>query len=102
MTQYLDNHYTEPLTLEMLAEVCHGSPYHLHRTFKKVTGVTPVDYIQHKRIAAASELLLNSDQAVGGIALRVGMPNTSYFITLFKRKRGILLHNFVSEANRRQ
>lgn len=88
MTQYLDNHYTEPLTLEMLAEVCHGSPYHLHRTFKKVTGVTPVDYIQHKRIAAASELLLNSDQAVGGIALRVGMPNTSYFITLFKRKTG--------------
>lgn len=89
MTLYLDNHYTEPLTLEALAEVCHGSPYHLHRTFKKITGITPVDYIQQKRIAAASEYLRNSDQTVGGIALQVGLPNTSYFITLFKRKTGL-------------
>lgn len=89
MTLYLDNHYTEPLTLEALAEVCHGSPYHLHRTFKKITGITPVDYIQQKRIAAASEYLRNSDQTVGGIALQVGLPNTSYFITLFKKKTGL-------------
>lgn len=89
MTLYLDNHYTEPLTLEALAEVCHGSPYHLHRIFKKITGITPVDYIQQKRIAAASEYLRNSDQTVGGIALQVGLPNTSYFITLFKKKTGL-------------
>lgn len=48
MTEYIDKHYHEPLTLETLAEVCHGSPYHLHRTFKKVTGITPVDYIQQR------------------------------------------------------
>lgn len=89
MTLYLDNHYTEPLTLEALAEVCHGSPYHLHRTFKKITGITPLDYIQQKRIAAASDYLRNSNQTVRGIASLVGLPNTSYFITLFKRKTGL-------------
>ncbi|WP_179088183.1 bifunctional transcriptional activator/DNA repair enzyme AdaA [Paenibacillus odorifer] len=88
MTEYIDHNYMVPLTLETLAEVCHGSPYHLHRTFKKVTGITPVDYIQQKRIAKASEYLLTTEQAVAEIALRVGLPNTSYFITLYKKKTG--------------
>lgn len=88
MTEYIDHNYMVPLTLETLAEVCHGSPYHLHRTFKKVKGITPVDYIQQKRIAKASEYLLTTEQAVAEIALRVGLPNTSYFITLYKKKTG--------------
>lgn len=88
MTEYIDKHYQEPLTLEMLAEVCHGSPYHLHRTFKKVTGITPVDYIQQKRIDQASEYLVTTDRAVADIGTHVGLPNTSYFITLFKKKTG--------------
>ncbi|OME17927.1 AraC family transcriptional regulator [Paenibacillus odorifer] len=88
MTEYIDHNYMAPLSLETLAEVCHGSPYHLHRTFKKVTGITPVDYIQQKRIAKASEYLLTTEQAVAEIALRVGLPNTAYFITLYKKKTG--------------
>lgn len=89
MTEYIDKHYHEPLTLETLAEVCHGSPYHLHRTFKKVTGITPVDYIQQKRIDQASEYLVTTDRDVADIGLHVGLPNTSYFITLFKKKTGL-------------
>jgi AraC family transcriptional regulator of adaptative response / methylphosphotriester-DNA alkyltransferase methyltransferase len=88
MTGYIDNHYQEPLTLETLAEVCHGSPYHLHRTFRKVTGITPVDYIQQKRIDKASEYLVTTEWTVADIGLQVGLPNTSYFITLFKKKTG--------------
>ncbi|MNO42914.1 Bifunctional transcriptional activator/DNA repair enzyme AdaA [compost metagenome] len=88
MTGYIDNHYPEPLTLETLAEVCHGSPYHLHRTFKKITGITPVDYIQQKRIDKASEYLVTTERAVADIGLQVGLPNASYFITLFKKKTG--------------
>ncbi|MEK3864930.1 bifunctional transcriptional activator/DNA repair enzyme AdaA [Paenibacillus sp. FSL H7-0716] len=88
MTEYIDHNYMAPLSLETLAEVCHGSPYHLHRTFKKVTGITPVDYIQQKRIAKASEYLLTTVQTVAEIAFRVGLPNTAYFITLYKKKTG--------------
>lgn len=47
-----------------------------------------MDYIQQKRIAKASEYLLTTEQAVAEIALRVGLPNTSYFITLYKKKTG--------------
>ncbi|WP_246317066.1 bifunctional transcriptional activator/DNA repair enzyme AdaA [Paenibacillus agri] len=88
MTRYMDNHLTEPVTLGHLAEVCHGSPYHLHRTFKKITGITPVDYLQQQRVAKARQYLLQSEQGVAKIGQSVGLPNTSYFITLFKKKTG--------------
>lgn len=60
-----------------------------------------MDYIQQKRIAKASEYLLTTEQAVAEIALRVGLPNTAYFITLYKKKRGIRPHSFVSLTNRK-
>ncbi|PLS16467.1 AraC family transcriptional regulator [Bacillus sp. M6-12] len=88
ITEYIDTHYNEKLTLEVLAEACLGSPYHLHRTFKKVKGITPVAYIQETRVNKAKLYLAQSEIAVTDIALFVGMPNISYFITLFKKKTG--------------
>ncbi|MEC0121801.1 bifunctional transcriptional activator/DNA repair enzyme AdaA [Paenibacillus apiarius] len=88
ITQYIDTNYSETLTLEALADVCHGSPYHLHRTFKRIKGITPVEYIQRTRISKAIEYLTTSDKAIAEIALRVGIPNTAYFITLFKKRTG--------------
>ena len=33
--EYIEKHFDEALTLDILAEMCHGSPFHLQRTFKK-------------------------------------------------------------------
>lgn len=88
ITQYIDMNYSETITLETLADVCHGSPYHLHRTFKRIKGITPVEYIQRTRIAKAIEYLATTDKAIAEIALYVGIPNTAYFITLFKKRTG--------------
>ncbi|QCJ41806.1 methylphosphotriester-DNA--protein-cysteine methyltransferase family protein [Bacillus sp. S3] len=85
ITEYIDKNYPEKLTLDTLAEMSHGSPYHLHRTFKKITGNTPVEYIQQVRINMAKKFLLQSDRAIADIAKAVGIPNTPYFITLFKK-----------------
>jgi AraC family transcriptional regulator of adaptative response / methylphosphotriester-DNA alkyltransferase methyltransferase len=88
VTEYMDRNYMETLTLETLADICHGSPYHLHRTFKKVKGFTPVEYIQRIRIGKAKEQLISSDKPITMVGVSVGMPNTPYFITLFKKKTG--------------
>ncbi|WP_246131936.1 bifunctional transcriptional activator/DNA repair enzyme AdaA [Paenibacillus hemerocallicola] len=88
ISQYIDSNYGETLTLETLADMCHGSPYHLHRTFKRIKGITPVEYVQHTRMAKAKECLSRSDQPVADIAMAVGIPNASYFITLFKKRTG--------------
>ncbi|WP_136605132.1 bifunctional transcriptional activator/DNA repair enzyme AdaA [Paenibacillus dokdonensis] len=89
MTEYMDKNFAEALTLEVLADVCHGSPYHLHRTFKKIMSMTPTEYLQNIRIGKAQAYLLTSSLSVAEIATRVGFPHTSYFIALFKKKTGL-------------
>ncbi|PGV53894.1 bifunctional transcriptional activator/DNA repair enzyme AdaA [Bacillus sp. AFS037270] len=88
ITNFINENYNSKLTLETLADISHGSPYHLQRTFKKVKGMTPVEYIQEVRIIKAKDLLMKSDRAVTEISRMAGIPNTPYFITLFKKKTG--------------
>lgn len=89
VAEYIDRHYEEKLTLELLADMCHGSPYHLQRTFKRVMQMTPVEYIQRRRIEAAKRALLHTRRTVADIALEVGIGSPAYFITLFKKTTGV-------------
>jgi len=88
ITEYIHVHYAESLTLQTIADMYHGSPHHLHRTFKRIKGITPAQYIQQRRIDRALQALLETDQNVHEIAKSVGIPNTPYFITLFKKLVG--------------
>ncbi len=92
--EYIDRNYADALTLDLLADACHGSPYHLLRTFKRIKGVTPTEYIQQKRIDRAKDRLAFSDTPVAEVGASVGMPNTPYFITLFKKKTGCTPGNY--------
>lgn len=89
ITDYIDSHYSQPLTLEVLANMCHGSPFHLQRTFKRIKNMTPVEYVQLVRIEHAKDLLKATEKTIGEISRRIGLPNTPYFITLFKKKLGL-------------
>ncbi|OME80829.1 AraC family transcriptional regulator [Paenibacillus sp. FSL A5-0031] len=86
--EYIDRNYMNNLTLQVVADQCHGSPYHLHRTFKKIKHMTPVEYIQQLRVDKAKEQLTSSDLSISEIGSSVGMRNTPYFVTLFKKKTG--------------
>lgn len=85
---YIDRHYEEDIDLATLGELCHGSPYHLHRTFRKVTGITPLAYLQQARVKEAQRLLAATELPVTQIGDTVGMRNTPYFTTLFKKLTG--------------
>ncbi len=85
----LNQRYTDLLTLDALALELAVSPYHLHRVFKRVTGVTPADYVHDRRIQAAKEALrAGSRPTVTDIALAVGFRSLSHFSTVFKRATG--------------
>ncbi|MFC4101954.1 bifunctional transcriptional activator/DNA repair enzyme AdaA [Paenibacillus xanthanilyticus] len=98
ITDYIDTHLQEDLSLESLSQICHGSVFHMHRTFKRLQGETPVQYIQHRRIAEASSLLARSGLGIAEVAAKVGLPNVPYFTTLFKRKTGMTPAEFRTTA----
>ncbi|MCG7406862.1 bifunctional transcriptional activator/DNA repair enzyme AdaA [Paenibacillus sp. ACRRX] len=88
IAHYIEAHFSDTLTLAVLADMCHGSPYHLQRTFKRITGLTPIEYAQRTRITTAIEYLIHTDKSISDIARLVGIPNIPYFITLFKKRIG--------------
>jgi AraC family transcriptional regulator of adaptative response / methylphosphotriester-DNA alkyltransferase methyltransferase len=87
--QWMDAHYMETVNLDKLAELFHGSPYHLHRTFKRIKEITPTDYIQQLRLKKAMHDLKTTNQTVMEIAMAVGIPNPAHFATLFQKKTGL-------------
>ncbi len=48
--RYIDAHPDKPATLEALSSAIGLSPFHLHRTFKALTGITPRAYADSRRL----------------------------------------------------
>ncbi|MGO4543454.1 helix-turn-helix domain-containing protein [Paenibacillus sp. 2TAB23] len=88
MMQWIEEHYSEEIRLDDLAESLHLSKYHLSRLFQQETGSSLSDYILARRIKQACRLLYGTAYSVEHISTLVGYPNASYFIRLFKRVMG--------------
>ncbi len=89
VVSYIQNHYAEPLTLGMFADMLHITPYHLCRLFKKETGMTVMEYLLEIRLQKASELLKNTGLLIAQIAFDSGFSDESYFCRAFRRSKGI-------------
>ncbi|WP_297585485.1 bifunctional transcriptional activator/DNA repair enzyme AdaA [uncultured Lactobacillus sp.] len=84
----LQTHYMQKLSLNELASIVHGDPSYLRHTYKKITGRTPQQRLTEVRLENASHLLKTSSDSISQIGIKVGIPNTAYFISLFKNKYG--------------
>ncbi len=88
ITDYLNEHYTETITLDFLAEHFYISKYYLSREFKKEFGTTIIQYLLTKRITYAKELLRYSNSSIEEIAILCGISDPSYFNKIFKKLEG--------------
>ena len=88
LQRWLEQHFAEPIGLEAMAARIHCSPRSLSRRFKEATGLTPNDYLQRVRIAAAESELVAGSEAIERIASRVGYENRTAFAKLFKQVTG--------------
>ena len=91
---YINEHYTEDISINTLANICDYSEYHFMRFFKKHIGLTCIQYINNYRLEKASILLTTSNNAIMDISLEVGFDNLSYFNKLFKRKYNLTPKEF--------
>ncbi len=83
------NEYASPLTLQMFAEVAQLNIQYLCRSFKRITGKTPIEYLNYYRIECAAEYLLFGELNVTETAYACGFNDLSYFIKMFNRYKGV-------------
>ena len=71
----------------LAALACVTKPYFI-RMFKQHFGVSPLQYINRKKMERAQLMLLTEDMAVKEVAYTLGFNDHSYFIRLFKKLTG--------------
>jgi two-component system response regulator YesN len=79
----------QDINIRTIAADVYLSPNYLGSIFKKCTGSSLNDYLCRYRLEKAREMLLLPTNKVSCVARAVGIPNVSYFCTLFKDMFGI-------------
>lgn len=92
---YLNENLTENISLDELEKHFFINKYYLCHLFKKNTGITIGDYIAHKRILKAQELL-TLKMPLSEVAHLIGYEDYSTFYRTFKRILGISPKEYLS------
>jgi two-component system response regulator YesN len=86
---YINENLNKPLSLQMIAMEVYLHPTYLSNIFKKQTGFTVVNYVNHCRIRKAKELLNDPQNKVCWVMEQVGFVNQRYFGKVFKEMVGM-------------
>ena len=87
--EYVCEHYNQPLSLPLMAEVVGLSPQYLSKYFKRATDMGVAEYINLIRLEYANENLVNSAVTVTEAALNNGFPNVKTYVRLCKSVYGM-------------
>lgn len=82
LIHYLNNNFTDNITLDILCEKFYISKYYLCHIFKEATGLTVQQYVREKRLVKAIELR-ETGMSLTEAALQVGFDNYSSFFRSF-------------------
>lgn len=88
MLAYIEQHQTDVIRLEQLAEVCQKSPSQAERLFRNEVGLPPYRYVLNRKIELACQLLNETGMSVQDIASYLSFDDAFYFSGLFRRKTG--------------
>ena len=87
--EHVGHHLADRLSIEQLATVAGLSAFHFARAFKQSQGMTPHNYLLHRRIERAQELLSATECSLSEVALASGFCDQSHFARHFRRRVGI-------------
>ena len=87
--KYIENNYTDNITLEDVSREVNISSYYLSRIFKEGTGENFIDYLTGLRMDKAKELLATTQLSMKEICAKVGYSDPNYFSKTFKKNVGV-------------
>lgn len=84
--RYIDEHFSENITLDILANVAHVNKYYLVHAFSKEYGISPINYLIDKRIQESKYLLETTNLSLSKISNLLGFSSPSYFSQIFSKR----------------
>lgn len=87
--EYIENHVTEDITVEDVANHIHMSPFYFQKGFSMLCGFTVAEYMRNRRLALAGNELATGEAKVIDIALKYGYDSPDSFAKAFSRFHGI-------------
>ena len=85
---YIQNNYFRKLSVREICQCTQMHPDYAGKLFKKETGMSLIDYLNHFRIQKAKRLLLDADLSIADVAEMVGFSNENYFCSVARKVEG--------------
>lgn len=82
---YIDQNYSENITLDSLARYMKMNKYYMAHEFKKNMGMSPINYLIERRIKECKSLLKTTSLSIAEISETIGFSSQSYFSQIFKK-----------------
>lgn len=98
---FIEENLGKPLNLDQLADITHLSKFYLIHTFKEMVGMTPIRYLNFRRIEEAKRLLAATNHSIAKISDHLGFSNQSYFAHRFKDETGVSPSVYRKQARER-
>lgn len=90
----IEKHYAQKLTLQMVADSCYVSQWHLSKLLNGYAGKSFYDILNTVRIQKAKELLADPKLKIGEISEMVGYADTAHFARIFKKLEGMSANEY--------
>ncbi len=91
---YIEENYTQKLTLGEVAEKTYVSQWHLSKLLNRHTGQSFSDILNHVRIEHAKELLKDPALRIGDVSEQVGFLDLAHFSRVFKKQEGVSANEY--------
>lgn len=91
---YMEKNYQQKLTLQVVADCCYVSQWHLSKLLNRYAGKSFYDILNAIRIHTAKELLADPKLKIGDVADMVGYADTAHFARIFKKLEGMSANEY--------
>jgi AraC-like DNA-binding protein len=89
VTEYMEAHLEEQISLRQLADLAQMSPYYFGHLFKQTTGLSPHQFFLRRRIQKAKYMLARGHSPLSQISQALGFASQAHFTTTFRKLVGI-------------
>ncbi|NLM38432.1 MAG: helix-turn-helix transcriptional regulator [Firmicutes bacterium] len=96
--RYVHQHYSEPLSLESMAEYLGINKCYLANVFRSEMGETFIEFVNRFRVEASKQALRETDEPILNIALQHGFTSQNYYARVFKKLTGVTPSEFRRQA----